>query len=420
EPAPLTNGTTPILPVVRNELVMAVLEIHSFDVNLFTAEKMDLMGLVASSAGIAYENALLYGEVEKRLSQLQSLREIDAAIVSSFESDTVLRVLLEQFRKQLNVEAAVIWLPAEGNRHFVAAQAVGLDVKQVEGWQVETEGSLAGRSLRENQVLTISSDSAEEEWLHANGFCCGYAAPMIARGAPLGTVEVFSRDGINPDVDWYRTFETLARQGAVAISTLDMFKDLQKKNRDLVEAYNATIEGWARALDMRDHETRGHSLRVTELTVELARFIGVPEDEMEHLRRGALLHDIGKMGISDSILLKAGSLDDKEWETMRLHPVLAAEFLKNINFLQNALDIPLYHHEWWNGSGYPRGLRGEEIPLAARIFAVVDVWDALNSDRPYRLAWPEDAVLPYIMTQSGSHFDPKVVDAFVKFLGERK
>jgi len=416
----VVNNTTLILPAVRNELSMAVLELYAPETDFFTPEKMDLMGLVASSAGIAYENAMLYDEVQKRLSQLQSLREIDTAIVSTFDDKVVLSVLLDQFCKQLGVDAAVIWKPAASNNHFVAAQSAGLAAAQVEGWQLDANASLAGRSLRENVVLEIEDGAQEAEWLRSLGFCCGYAAPMIARGAPLGTVEVFSRGGIAPDVDWYRTFETLARQGAVALSTLGMFKDLQTKNTDLVDAYNATIEGWARALDLRDHETRGHSLRVTEMTVNLARYMGVPESELEHIRRGALLHDIGKMGISDSILLKAGLLDDKEWETMRLHPVLSAEFLKNISFLQNALDIPLYHHEWWNGNGYPRGLRGEEIPLAARIFAVVDVWDALNSDRPYRLAWPEEAVLPYIVTQSGTHFDPKVVDAFVKFLAEQK
>ena len=416
----LVDRTTLILPAVRNELVRAVLELHAPEPDFFTPEKMDLMGLVASSAGIAYENALLYTEVQKRLSQLQSLREIDTAIVSTFDDKVVLRVLLDQFCKQLGVDAAVIWKPDANNDHFVAAQSAGLADAEVEGWYLDANASLAGQSLRENAVLAIEDGAQESEWLHSIGYCCGYAAPMIARGAPLGTIEVFSRDGIAPDGDWFHTFETLSRQGAVALSTLGMFKDLQAKNIALVDAYNATIEGWARALDLRDHETRGHSLRVTEMTVDLARYLGVPEGELEHIRRGALLHDIGKMGISDSILLKAGSLDDKEWETMRLHPVLSAEFLKDIGFLQNALDIPLYHHEWWNGSGYPRGLRGEEIPLAARIFAVVDVWDALNSDRPYRLAWPEEAVLPYIVTQSGTHFDPKVVDAFVKFLAERK
>lgn len=411
-----SKGSRLVFPALRNEAVLAVLEISSLDPAFFTVEKMDLIALLASSAAIAYENAMLYNEVEKRLSQLQSLRDIDSAIVSSFNDADVLKVLLQKFIEQLDVDAAVIWLPASDNHHFVAARGSGVFEQQTQGWQLDMETSLAGLALLENRVLQATEGMPENVWMQKTGFSNAYAAPMVAQGQNLGAVEVFTREAIFPDVDWYRMFETLARQGAVALSTLRMFKDLQQKNCDLMEAYNATLEGWAKALDMRDHETRGHSLRVAEMTVELARFMGLPESDLEQIRRGALLHDIGKMGIPDSILLKAGSLDEKEWEIMRLHPVLSAEFLKNIRFLEGAMDIPLYHHEWWNGKGYPRGLSGEEIPLAARIFAVVDVWDALNSDRPYRLAWPPDAVLPYLQTQSGGHFDPQVVDAFIRYL----
>ncbi|GAP15997.1 protein containg PAS domain S-box [Longilinea arvoryzae] len=409
------RGSTLILPAQRNDTVMAVLEIHSLDGQCFTAERIDMMGLVASSAAIAYENALLYAEVEKRLSQLQSLREIDTAIVSTFNEGDVLNVLLEQFRKQLNVDAAVIWLPAANNHHLEVAQANGLPSENAITWGIDIDDSLR-KKVKTFQAQPVVPGDVEAAWMEKCAYQCGYSAPLIAQGEPLGAVEVFNRQEIAPDTDWARMFETLARQGAVALSTLSMFKNLQRKNRDLVEAYNATIEGWARALDMRDHETRGHSLRVADMTVELARFMGVPEEEMEHIHRGALLHDIGKMGIPDSILLKPGSLDEQEWETMRLHPDLAGEFLKDIGFLHNAMDIPLYHHEWWNGEGYPRRLSGEEIPLAARIFAVIDVWDALSTDRIYRVAWPRDAVLPYILSQSGTHFDPRVVEMFMLYM----
>jgi putative nucleotidyltransferase with HDIG domain len=414
------DGSTLVMPALRNESVMAVLEIHSLDTTFFTPEKIDLIALIGNSAAIAYENALLYSEVEKRLSQLQSLRDIDAAIVSSLDDEEVLKVLLQKFREQLNVDAAIIWMPDGNNQHFTAARTSGLPDQHMAPRQLDKETSLAGAALKRNQVLPVSEDMPEAAWMEPLAFRSAYAAPMVAQGQPLGSVEVFSYTEIAADVDWYRMFETLARQGAVALSTLHMFKDLQQKNTDLIEAYNATIEGWAMALDMRDHETRGHSLRVADMTVELARYMGVAEDELEHIRRGALLHDIGKMGIPDSVLLKAGSLNDKEWETMRLHPILAAEFLKNIQFLKGAMDIPVYHHEWWNGKGYPHGLKGEEIPKAARIFAVVDVWDALKSDRPYRLAWPEEAVLPYLLTQSGTHFDPQVIDMFLRYLQEHE
>jgi putative nucleotidyltransferase with HDIG domain len=180
----------------------------------------------------------------------------------------------------------------------------------------------------------------------------------------------------------------------------------------LVVAYETTLEGWAKTLELRDRETEGHSQRVLDLTTRLARKLGVPDEEMIHLQRGALLHDIGKMGIPDSILMKEGSLSDEEWGVMKKHPIMAKDMLSSIPFLQNATDIPYCHHEKWDGSGYPNGLKENEIPLSARIFALVDVWDALRSDRPYRKAWSDDDSLDYIHEQSGRHFDPAVVKAF--------
>jgi putative nucleotidyltransferase with HDIG domain len=184
----------------------------------------------------------------------------------------------------------------------------------------------------------------------------------------------------------------------------------------LESAYDATIEGWSRALDLRDHETEGHSRRVTEMTVRLARAMGLSEAELVHVRRGALLHDIGKMGIPDSILRKPGPLDIEEWVVMKRHPSLAHEMLAPIDFLGPALDIPCCHHEKWDGTGYPRGLKGEEIPLSARIFAAVDIWDALSNDRPYRKAWELSRVLEHIRSLAGSHLDPEVVSAFLPMI----
>lgn len=191
---------------------------------------------------------------------------------------------------------------------------------------------------------------------------------------------------------------------------------LQEANAQLLAAYEATIEGWSRAMDLRDQETEGHSQRVAELTVKLARASSMNDEEIMHLRRGALLHDMGKIGIPDSILHKPASLTDYEWETMRKHPQFAYDMLSRIEYLRPALEIPYCHHEKWDGTGYPRKLKGEEIPLAARLFTVVDVWDALTSNRPYRAAWSEEAALTYIREQSGKHFDPQVEELFFKVI----
>jgi PAS domain S-box-containing protein/putative nucleotidyltransferase with HDIG domain len=193
---------------------------------------------------------------------------------------------------------------------------------------------------------------------------------------------------------------------------------LQQANQALSEAYDATITGWSQALDLRDKETSGHSQRVTNLTVHLARAMGIAEEEIVHVRRGALLHDIGKMGVPDSILLKAGPLTDAEWDEMRMHPVYSYELLHQIAFLAPALAIPISHHERWDGKGYPAGLSGEQIPLPARIFAVVDVWDALTNDRPYRVAWPHSKARSYLADNAGVHFDPAVVRVFLDHMYE--
>jgi putative two-component system response regulator len=207
------------------------------------------------------------------------------------------------------------------------------------------------------------------------------------------------------------------------IMRLNRYRNLQEERSRLIAAlenlhvaYDETIQGWGRALDLRDDETAGHSFRVAELTVKLAVAVGVDPDEIVHIRRGAILHDIGKIGIPDSILQKNGPLSDAEWEVMKKHPVYSYEMLSPINYLGTALEIPYCHHEKWDGSGYPRGLKGEEIPLAARIFAVVDVWDALNSDRPYRSKWPVEKVKTHLLEQSAKHFDPQMVTAFLKMI----
>ena len=197
-------------------------------------------------------------------------------------------------------------------------------------------------------------------------------------------------------------------------------EQIRALNADLMQAYDATIEGWSRALDLRDHETEGHCRRVTELTLRLAAAIGMTSEELVHVRRGALLHDIGKMGVPDNVLLKPGPLSDEEWAIMRRHPELACEMLRPIDFLYAALEIPGGHHEKWDGTGYPQGLSGEAIPLSARLFAAIDIWDALRSDRPYRKAWPAERVLDHICGLSGTHFDPQVVRVFMAMMKQEQ
>jgi len=229
-------------------------------------------------------------------------------------------------------------------------------------------------------------------------------------------MEIFHRSPLQVDLEWLNFLDALGWQTAIAVDNALLFEGMQRSNFDMEIAYEATIEGWSKALDLRDKETEGHTQRVTDMTIKLARTMGVRDDQLVHIRRGALLHDIGKMGVPDNILLKPGPLTEAEWHIMRRHPQFAYDLLAPIAYLQPAIDIPYYHHEKWDGSGYPHGLKAEMIPLSARIFAVVDVWDAVTSDRPYRPAWSKQKARDHIRTNSGSHFDPLVVDAFFNMI----
>jgi len=287
------------------------------------------------------------------------------------------------------------------------------------GVRVSLGHGRAGRVALERRLIWASDIGAAYPASRRTGllgrdhFVSYYGVPLIAKDQVLGVLEIFHRTPLVPGADWLDFLETLAGQAAIAIDDAELFEDLQRSNTELVLAYDATIEGWSRALDLRDKETEGHTQRVTELTLKLARAMGFSEDELVQVRRGALLHDIGKMGIPDFILLKPGPLTDAEWEIMRKHPGYAYALLHPIAYLRPALDIPYCHHEKWDGTGYPRGLKGEQIPLAARLFAVVDVWDALRSDRPYRPAWSEEKAREHIRSLAGTHFDPQVVEAFL-------
>lgn len=242
------------------------------------------------------------------------------------------------------------------------------------------------------------------------------AIPLVNKAITNGVLEIFHRSILEPERDWYDFLEALAGQAAIAIENTSLFNELQRSNVELSVAYDATIEGWSKSLDLRDQVKDGHTSRVADMSLRLARAIGYPDHEMIYLKRGAILHDIGKIAIPDTILLKPGPLTKDEWDVMRQHPVYAYKLLSPIPNISNSLEIPYCHHERWDGTGYPRGLKGEQIPLAARIFAVVDVWDALLFDRPYRKAHASEDALAYIRQQSGTQFDPLVVEKFVALM----
>jgi HD-GYP domain-containing protein (c-di-GMP phosphodiesterase class II) len=342
--------------------------------------------------------------------------------MNSLDLQTTLAILLSHVTRQLGVDAADILLYSRGLQVLEYGHGRGFRSTAVEQTRLRLGEDYAGQAALERRRVAVADLRAEPglfrraALLAGEAFISLFCLPLVVKGQLVGVLEIFHRTPLDPDADWVGFLETLASQAAIAVADAWLFADLQRSNADMLVAYDTTLEGWSAALDLRDKETEGHSQRVCERTLRLARVLGISDSELVHIRRGALLHDIGKMGVPDSILLKPGKLTDDEWVVMRQHPQLAFDLLAPIAFLRPALDIPYCHHEKWDGTGYPRQLKGEAIPLAARIFAVVDVWDALCSNRPYRLGWPSEKVLAHIIEQSGQHFDPKVVQAFCELM----
>jgi putative nucleotidyltransferase with HDIG domain len=383
-----------------------------------------LLSTLAEMIGSVLHRMRLHEQTEQRLQNIAALSAIDKAISSSLDIQFILNVALEQTTKRLGVDAAVVLL-LDAHQHILeygAGRGFRSEVADIFGTRLG-EGQ-AGRAALEQRTIAIPnlSKSADPlvytDFLQREQFMAYYSVPLISKGKVSGVLEIFHRKPLNPNPEWLDFLETLAGQVAIALDGATLFNDLQRSNFDLALAYDATIEGWSHALDLRDKETEGHTQRVTEMTMNLATAMNINKTELVHIRRGALLHDIGKMGIPDAILLKPGSLTDEEWEIMRKHPVYAYEMLSLIKYLNNALEIPYCHHEKWDGSGYPRGLKGEEIPPAARIFSLADVYDALTSDRPYRKAWSKQQALDHIQAGSGTHFDPLMVEAFLGMLSK--
>ena len=365
------------------------------------------------------ENLILFDKSNNQLSQLIALREIDLAITQSLDLENILEIVTRHGIRLLGVDAIGILLVDSSNKlKFIKSQGIiSQDLFDVEiniGKGISGMVAESQKPTHIQNLLEFDGYPTFTELLVREGFLSLISYPLIAKNEVVGVIELYSRSVIQPESEWWSLLESVSGQSAIAIHNAKLFEMQKQSQEELINAYEATIEGWALALEIRDKETQGHTFRVTEITMELLDSFDIPPDLRVHIKRGVLLHDIGKLIIPDEILHKPGKLTEDEWEIMRQHPVVARDLLEKIDYLHPAIIIPYYHHEKWDGTGYPQGLKGEEIPLSARIFSIVDVWDALNSDRPYRKAWPREKCIQYIKDQSGIHFDPKVVEVFLK------
>ena len=421
--APVWTGS--LIPLeVEGLAIGAVLAIKK---RRFNEDEARLLKSAADIAASAVHRATLYEETQRRLERVTALRTLNLAVSGNIDLKVSLEVLLDQVTEHLGGDAADVLVLNPQSQSLLYTLGRGFWTTVVQDTCVDLHGSFAGQAVLEQRIVqahdlqqTAHPDPHWTEMIQKEKFTTYLALPLVAKGQVKGVLEIFHRQQIKQDSEWLEFMEALAADAAMAIDHAELFGELQRSNDELTVAYDATIWGWSKALELRDQETQGHSERVVELTIHLARRMGVLESDLPLLRRGAILHDIGKMGVPDSILLKPGPLATEEGAIMRRHPEFAYQMLSAIPFLQEALDIPYCHHERWDGKGYPRGLKGEEIPLSARIFAVADVWDALVSDRPYRRAWAKEKAFEYISTQSGKSFDPSVVAEFMDVMETEK
>ena len=411
------------VPLVTKEGVMGVFAVGRRE--RFDPEDKDIaeaLGCVMATAlaRFRHEQAL-----ERRIAELSILHEIDLAISNTLELSFVLNEALSLALRHLGIDAGAVHLINHRTLTVECRAAQGFRTAHV--WHAQPQlgkGLLGSVAVSQSPVFLtqqekILSRCVRHRLILEEGFVAYGGFPLIVRGDTVGALELFHRAPLEFTNEWIRFAELIAGQIAVAVQNASLYTELEHLHAELLSSYEATIEGWARALEYRDRETEGHSMRVTELAIELASFMGYSGEEIVAMRRGALLHDIGKIAIPDSVLRKPGPLDDEEWALMREHPRIALEILRPIKFLEPSLDIPAYHHERWDGNGYPFGLQGPEIPHTARIFAVVDVYDALISDRPYRKAWRVRDALAHIATQAGKQFDPGVVGEFLKLMDSK-
>jgi HD-GYP domain-containing protein (c-di-GMP phosphodiesterase class II) len=399
-----------VLPISNRE--------YWFDARLIPVSDSKIM-LIARDITECQETKI---KMERQVQQLSILRSIDLAIASGLDLNLLLSMLLDRVMALMHVDAATVLLlnPKTNLLEFSAGKGFHSNILQYTRLKIG-EGC-AGRVALEREMIHIPDlrkDRMEFDrsplFVQEN-FVTYWGVPLMAKGRVLGVLEMFHRSPLKPDKDLQNFLVMVAGQAAIAIDSAMMFSELQRSNVELSLAYDATIEGLSRALDLRDKETKEHTFRVTDITVKLATRLGIKQSELIHVRRGAILHDIGKVAIPDQILFKPGPLAEAEWDIMRRHPDIAVELLSPVSYLEPALEIPHWHHEKWDGSGYPDGLHQEDIPFSARLFALADVYDALISKRPYRSAWSKWDAVQYIEDQAGTHFDPRIVPEFLDLI----
>lgn len=409
------------VPIMAGERAIGVISLESETLDAFSQADERLVTTLASQAGIALENARLFEQTATRLKNIESLRQIDRAISSNFDMKSTLAIISETAQNQLDVSAVDILFYNQNSQILSYIYGHGFHNSGKGDINLDTKNSLASQVIRGRKMIQLNDlKGVNAESLPPNfgseGFVSYIGMPLMAKSKVNGVLEIFERTEIKHDRDWYDFLEAFAHQASIAIDNSGLFENLQKLNIAIASAYDTTIETWAQTLEIRDATYVGHATRVMDLSVKIASAMGLSGDVITHLRHGVLMHDIGMLGIPESILMDPGDLNEEQWKIVHTHPRIAFDLLSHIPNWRQALDIPYCHHEKWDGTGYPQGLKNDVIPLCARICALADVYDTLQMERPFRSAWNKTTAENYIRDGAGSYFDPGVVRVFFSLL----
>jgi PAS domain S-box-containing protein len=417
-----TTRSALLVPLEVAEGSMYVLEIQSYQRGAYGERDVSLMERIVNIIAMGLQKTYLLWESERHTKRMRTLKRTDQAIKERQSLPMMLDTLRDMLVSVLGIDAVdILYLHPKLKTLKIITQS-GFRTNPMKYTDLELgEGPASATAASRCMVRIPDLREAGTEFVRSPNFdreefATYIGIPLIVKSDLVGVLEIFHRSPLQVEGEGLDFLEMLAGQAAIAIAQWNLYQNLKHSKEQLNAAYDGIIESWAQALELRDIETKGHARRLVELTLQIARKLGVDEGRMADIRRGAYLHDVGKMGIPDRILKKKEKLTKEEREEISQHPLYAYEILKPIEYLRPALDIPLYHHERWDGLGYPEGLAGKETPLAARIFAVADVWDALRSGRPYRSAWSDEEALTHIKEESGKHFDPQVVEVFLELV----
>jgi PAS domain S-box-containing protein/putative nucleotidyltransferase with HDIG domain len=397
---------------VEHSITTSTGEIHTID--------LSVTRIIFESQPAIIGTAIDITNRKQREHELEVIAEMSEALRANISRDQVLDTAMAKLMAILKLDGALFSLIDQTDQFIERKKASGV-WKSLENLPMARDQGLSGFIISNGLPYINNHPESDPYLLHpelVKGFMALAGVPLIAKGKTIGALTVGSRQHFSEND--LRLLKAIGDLTAGAIHRADLFDQTVQQTEELRHAYDSTLEGWALALELRDKETQGHSVRIAKMTLRLAKRLGIPESQMENIRRGALLHDIGKLAVPDSILLKNGALTPDEWTIIQKHPSYAYDMLSQIKFFKDAIDIPYCHHEWWDGSGYPRGLDGKNIPLPARIFCIVDVWDALTSNRPYRGAWQKKEALAHIINQAGTHFDPDIVNEFIQMIVTEK